>query len=401
MEPTGNARVSPARTGGGSRNRNRVSRRDFLGRTSAAMASAALAAPLAIAQTPQAPFRIVLIGTGGRLNALLTTILAQPNVEIVACADILPMNLNRTLDRVEQATGKRPEGLTGEKDYLKLLRRDDVQGAVSACPCDLHAPIYLEALRQNKHMYGEKPLCLTRAECRELEAAQKESKAFLQIGFQRRVSVRYMEGIRRIREGEIGVPMEGHAAWNNTGGPLGVGRWLNYRERSGDWMLEQACHTWDVLFWVAGRLPLRAYGVGRGDVFKDVAPDRTVTDYYIATLEYPDGLLINYNHTWSAPRNDNGAFGGVFERIAGLKGGIDLSAGRISFTDADRPPELIEPREPNHTTVSVEHFFECVREGKPPLSGVENGVAATLTGLLVRKAVYEHRRVEMEEILQG
>jgi hypothetical protein len=51
------------------------------------------------------------------------------------------------------------------------------------------------------------------------------------------------------------------------------------------------------------------------------------------------------------------------------------------------------------TQAAIASLFKSVRTGTPPVSGVTNGRLATLTGLLVRKAVYENRRVEMKEIL--
>ena len=55
----------------------------------------------------------------------------------------------------------------------------------------------------------------------------------------------------------------------------------------------------------------------------------------------------------------------------------------------------------NDTQESIETFYRCLREGKEPPSNVTNGRMATLTGMLVRKAVYENRRVEMKELLKG
>ena len=34
----------------------------------------------------------------------------------------------------------------------------------------------------------------------------------------------------------------------------GHGGWLGRRERSGDWMVEQAVHIWDVFHWIKGEL---------------------------------------------------------------------------------------------------------------------------------------------------
>ena len=38
--------------------------------------------------------------------------------------------------------------------------------------------------------------------------------------------------------------------------------WLGRRERSGDWMVEQAVHVWDVFHWIAGRLADTGHAVG-------------------------------------------------------------------------------------------------------------------------------------------
>ncbi len=371
----------------------------------------ATTAPGAVAPIPfsaEKPLRVALIGTGGRMNgALLPVFLKDPTVEILACVDSNPKHLNSTLDRIERERGKRPQGYTKDTDFKEVLHRDDVQAAFSACPCDLHATIYIEAMTAGKPIYGEKPAAITLAETKMLKEAWLKSKSIVQIGFQRRVSNRYIDGIKMLRDGEIGEMWEGHAAWNNNSNvqhPLGSDPdkiWLSQRARSGDWMLEQACHTWDVLGWVAGDLPKRACGAGRRDVFKSVQPERDVTDYYIATLEYPNGLLVNYNHTWFAPNRDNGTISGVYERIAGLKGAIDLGNGRISYTDGSKEPKLLHPGEPEMSSGSVKHFLECVREGRQPNSSIGNGINASLTGLLVRKAVDERRPVTMDEILHG
>lgn len=348
------------------------------------------------------PLRVALIGAGGRMTfGLLPAILESGEVRVVACADPDPSHLNRILDRIERATGLRPRGLPGERDFAAALGRDDVQAAFSATPCDLHAPIYLEALRRGKHLYGEKPLALSLAEINSLNEAWPASRAVLQIGFQRRSSARYAEGIRRLRDGEIGEMIEARAAWNNAGGPPGAAGWLGQRARSGDWMLEQACHTWDTLRWATGATPKAAYGAGRRDLFAADRPGRDMTDSYTATLEYADGLVASFSHTWSAPVGDNGAFSGVYERILGTRGGIDLGAGRISYADRERKAVVLPPDEADMTRAAVRDFLACVREGRQPASGVDTAADATLTGLLVRKAVDERRRVTMDEILAG
>lgn len=396
-----------------------VSRRDFIVRAGAAASGVALGGGIAVAATrvlardesrlppieavdfsPEDPLRIALIGLGARTTfGLLPHVLRRDDVRIVACCDPEPGNLNRALDRIEKATGFRPQGYAGPTDYEVALRRDDVRAVVSACPCDLHAAIHLEAMERGKHLYGEKPACLTVAEARMLEEAWRRCSTVAQIGFQRRASPRYREGIAAIRAGEIGEPIEARAAWSGSGESGGVGGWLDRRARSGDRMIERACSAWDALNWALDATPLRASGAGRRD--PRGRADRDATDFFAATLEYPGGVLATYTHSSHAPHRDNGAFSGVFERVAGSAGGIDLGAGRISYVDPKREPRSVSPDSPDATRASMDAFFDSVKRGRRPDSGIDNGVAATLTGLLVRRAVDERRFVEMEEIRSG
>ncbi len=378
--------------------RTDISRRSFM-MSSAATGLAVGLGRSALSQepTPQR-VRCGFIGVGGRGTGLLKVAVTVPGVEVPAICDIKKEHLERALGIVEKAHSKKPEGYSaGPTDYRNLLARDDLDAVVIAVPCDLHAPMYLDAITAGKHMYGEKPMCLTVEECRRIVAAEARGESIVQIGFQRRCNPRYQEAIKLVHEGEIGQPIDARAAWCNAWGPLKG--WFSVRARSGDWMLEQACHTWDVLNWVAQGTPVRAFGMGRRDIYTDVDPGRDVTDYYSATIEYPNGMTVSFLHSWFCPKD--GAFTGVYERFAGLKGGVDLGAGKFVYKEKDKPARTIVPEDVDDTRLSVESFFECVRNGKKPLSGVRNGRDAVLVGLLVRKAVDARRIVTWDEVLRS
>lgn len=375
-----------------------LSRRDFLGKSSAAVASMTLSAPLALGQCSAEPIRIALVGVGRRMLRLIGPILATGDVRIVACADPLAKNLNRTLDKIESLTGARPDAYPSEDGYLEVVQRDDIHGVVSAAPCDLHARIYRAALENGKHLYGEKPLCLTVAEGTELLASARESAVVAQIGFQRRSSRRYAEAIDRIRGGEIGRLVSVRSAWNNSAAPP-RGGWTAQRARSGDWMIEQACHTWDVLHWLTGELPVLAYGSRGGASGENRS--RGITDFYTVMLQYGDGLVVNFEHSWNAPRGDRGAFSGVYERVTGSRGAVDLSAGRIFRTHPESKVISLHPEESDLTAQAIAQFVQSIRTGEQPQATIESSLAATLTGLLVRKAVDERRVAHMAEIVQS
>jgi predicted dehydrogenase len=356
---------------------------------------------------PDQVLRLGVVGVGGRGGGLLRSAMKHEKVSIKAIADPNDAHRNKAVQLVRQFLGQTPETYSGEEDYLKVIAREDIDAVILATPCYLHARMYLACLAGGKHFYGEKPMCIDAGDADALVAAQQANpKVVAQIGFQRRASECYREGIRRLHEGVIGPMISGRATWNVTWGPLGgkgssgTSFWFGRRDLSGDWMLEQACHSWDVLCWAVGALPVAAYGIGRKDIFTDVDPGRDVTDYYLAHVEFPNGMVVDFEHNWFCPHKDEGRFTGTAERIAGPKGGIDLTGGKIF--PRDPKGEVIDLHAPKDsgalTVLAIGAFLDSVRTGTPPISGVINGRQATYTGLLVRKSVDEKRRVRMSEI---
>jgi myo-inositol 2-dehydrogenase / D-chiro-inositol 1-dehydrogenase len=376
-----------------------VTRRTFIGQAATAGAALSLAQARPAHAGANNTINVGVIGAGGRNSYLLDRILQHvKDARIVAICDLEEKKVSDMSEKVVKKGQPKPKPYVGgPKEYLKLMEDKDVDALFIATPCDLHAPMYLDALERNKDTYGEKPMCIQVADCNKLVAAQEKSKAKLQIGFQRRCNPRYIEGVKMLREGkELGTILEARGAWLNVWGPLRG--WFSKRERSGDWMLEQACHTWDVFNWVFGGPPVKAYGQGRRDIFTEGEADRDVTDYFTADIEWPGGVVVDYIHSWFCPP-DNG-FDGVYERLASLKGGIDLSVGKVTYREKGKEAKKIDGPGCHEAEDSINSFFDCVRNNKKPQSTVTTAREATLAGLLIRMAVDERRTVTMEEMLK-
>jgi len=399
-----------------------TSRRDFLARSAKAAAVAGLlsGASCSLAQSklniaagpkpkrigPNDKIRIGCVGVGSRMKQLLRTLVGHKDeITFVALADTQQGNLDAVKKMIQENAGQTPETYLGDEVYkTKLLGRDDIDAVFLATPCYLHGRMYLDCFAAGKHFYGEKPLCTEAYEANALVEAQKKNPGVVgQIGFQRRASERYKVGIQKMSEGVIGKVYRGAAAWNGGKGPIGFPKdgsrvWLGRVKYSGDWMLEQACHTWDVLSWAIGELPVAVSGCGNRGLYKHLDPDRDVTDYYLANLEYGNGLLIDYSHCWTKLAHDERRLNGVYEYFVGLEGGMALNEGLIFPPNKNQKvTKLGLPGVSNAT--SIQAFFDAVRKGGRAVSTVETAKMATLTGLLVRKAVYENRRVQMKEIL--
>jgi myo-inositol 2-dehydrogenase/D-chiro-inositol 1-dehydrogenase len=376
----------------------RLNRRRFLGCSAAA--GWALSQGIVEGAAPASRVRLGLIGLGTRGTTLLRTLLELDGVDVVAVSDAEPKHRARALGIVEKARGSRPDAL---ERVGQILERPDVDALAIALPCDLHASTYRDALRAGKHLYGEKPLAPTLEECDlVLAEAARSPGLVVHIGYQRRSNPRYREAVSLVRRGELGPLVSGSAAWISSNGPMnGHDHWLASRARSGDWMVEQAVHVWDIFRWLKGEPPSRAFGQGRRDLFADLQPSRDVTDDYAVQLEWPDGFHLSFAQSWAAPADE--AFTGITQKVTGKLGGLDFSTGSITFREKARPRQAIHPGPQPDTKLALKAFLDAIRADEPPPPPVSLAEAkeATAVGLLVRKAVDERRVVTWDEIVSG
>jgi predicted dehydrogenase len=370
-----------------------IPRRIFLGATAGVLTSAPLlGAGAAGSRGANDMLGIGLIGVGSRGSVLLKNLLQIPGVAVRAICDIDAEHLERGLKTVEDAGQKRPAGTT-DGTWKELLAKDGLDAIVSAIPCDLHGRCYLDMIAAGKDLYGEKPMCLNRADLDAVVKAARASKQIVQVGHQRRADPHFIEPIRAVRGGEIGNLVEGRILWSNSWGPL-LG-WFGQQRRSGDWIVEQAVHNWDVLNWAVDALPVRAMAMGRNDLFRDRQPDRDVHDYYAGVVEYPGGVFVNIIHSWVAPNK----FNEEYTRLIGTKGGVDFNSGTFSYRpELKKPDQKLGGPETNNTLLALKSFVNSVHTRSEPVCTVEHGRAAVLTCLLVRASVDAAAAVTMDQV---
>lgn len=167
--------------------------------------------------------------------------------------------LARHRERVELLRVVTGHGLTAEDARKKFGFRaagTDPEEAIAdpsvhlvfiATRHDLHASLAARALRAGKHVFVEKPLALDEAGLREVEAAARDARGLLLVGFNRR----FAPMVRAIREAVAGRgPLLATCRVNAEGLP--AGHWLNDPEVGGGRMIGEGCHYVDLLSCLAG-----------------------------------------------------------------------------------------------------------------------------------------------------
>ncbi|MCA0931935.1 Gfo/Idh/MocA family oxidoreductase [Lutimonas saemankumensis] len=122
------------------------------------------------------------------------------NVRIVGVCDVFDIRAEKAIRSFStpEQTVKR---YTTHKD---MILSGDVDAVVIATPDHWHAPMSIEALRNNVHVYVEKPMTHTIAETYELREAVRNSKAVFQVGHQHRQTLSFKTAQNIVDNGILG-----------------------------------------------------------------------------------------------------------------------------------------------------------------------------------------------------
>ena len=145
--------------------------------------------------------RVAIIGCGWIADSHVRSYLAQPDVEIVAGADLIPGKAAKFFEK---------HGVEGVKtDYAndeELIADKSLElDAVSVCTYNRqHAPVAIHALNAGLNVLLEKPFTVTLDEAVEVMRAEKKSGKVLSIGFQPRLDANMKMIGKIVRSGELG-----------------------------------------------------------------------------------------------------------------------------------------------------------------------------------------------------
>jgi len=367
---------------------NKPSRRNFLSGSAAGAAAFTLLSPQT-AKSYQANSKISvgLIGSGNRGSYDASIVHGDPRGRITALCDMFD-------DRIEKAKQTiKVENPTVYKDFEKLLASPDIDAVVIATPPFEHPRMLEAAVQAKKHIYCEKPAGVDIEGVRRVIAAGKkcDPKKNLSFGFQQRYGPVYLEAYNRLQAGDIGQLINARAYWIG-GDPFKrlpypdpkiehLRNWFCYRDYSGDFIVEQDCHNFDVLHWFLNARPLSA--VGRGG--RKVRTDMEILDNLNLTFTFPDDIIVNFEANQMSPPG----FSHVGEQFTGKKGVLDTSRARLVHTKGPRSVETIESKR-DITYDGMEMFLQRILDGQVE-NVAERSAISTLFALLGRTAIYNNR----------
>jgi predicted dehydrogenase len=151
---------------------------------------------------PNNRINLGFIGVGGMGTGHLRSFLGYDDVRVVAVCDVKKNKRDEAKESVDSHYGNNE--CMAYNDYRELLARKDVDAIVMAACDHWHALIGVEAARQGKAMYFEKPLALTVEECQILKKAVERYNICFQHGTQQRSDPQFRFATEMVRNGRIG-----------------------------------------------------------------------------------------------------------------------------------------------------------------------------------------------------
>lgn len=282
------------------------------------------------------------------------------------------------------------------------LEQAEFDAVVITTPTFTHASLAVKAAQAGKHIFLEKPMALSLAECDAVIEAADKAGVKLQLGFMRRFDPEFAAAAERIQAGEIGTPMMIKSLTHGPGLPPA---WARDLTTSNGMLAEVNSHDWDCTRWLMGADFERVYVETAN--WKGEARNVDTPNFY-------DNCLVNI-------RFSNGGLGSISGicpcdygydarvEIVGEKGILQIGElkGQAVLVCTNRDEGIITPiyrtwpqRFAWGYIHEMQHFLECILEDRMPAVSGNDGRWAVAGVLAGTKSFLEERPVALEEILQ-
>lgn len=395
-------------------NKSTSDRRTFIKKSGIALVGSSLAYSTNMFGTSSiikdSTLKVGLVGCGGRgTGAAAQALRADPNVILTAMGDVFEDRLESSYAELLKAVGEKVKvdkenKFLGFDAYQKVIDSDVDVVLLTTPPA--FRPDHLEAaVNAGKHIFCEKPMAVDAPGVRKVLAAAKKAKE-KELGVLSGFCFRYDYPNRavmdRILKGEIGE-VKGISTFRNGGEAWYKDRqpdWTNmtYQMRnwyyqnwlSGDFIVEQAVHSLDLMAWAMGDvMPISATGSGGRQARTDKKYGN-IYDHFAVEFEYENGAK-GYHFTRqqadTSHRNSVDVFGTDGNAIINIGRQYELK-GKTNWRYRGEKNDMFQTEH--------DEFFASIRKNKPINEG-ERMAHSTMLAIWGRMVGYSGQKITWDE----
>jgi predicted dehydrogenase len=371
------------------------------------------------------------IGVGAMGSSNLGHALELPDVEPVAVCDVY----QPALEKAAAAAGQAGKTVKAVKDFREILEDKSVDAVCISTPDHWHAYMTVEACKQGKDVFVEKPASVFVEEGRKMVQAARKYKRVVQAGTMQRSGGYFKKAAEIIQSGLVGevtfchtwqtgsvmkqgwgkpadepVP-EGldwdmwlgpapHVPFNRNRWGVGVARFPTFRyfwDYAGGAMTDWGVHLIDPVHQCYGEpMPLSVSAMG-GKLYVD--DNAETPDTMMATFRYPNFLLTYESRT----ANPMPMFGhGAATSIHGTEGTLIVNRGGCYVTPNEKSPiaAVTFEKDREMSEMNVAHwknFIECIRTRARPVSDIETCVRSSTPCILANLSMRHRTWLDWDE----
>lgn len=277
------------------------------------------------------------------------------------------------------------------KDYLHILRDEDIVAVVIATPPSSHFSLAKGALLHKKNLLIEKPITMDIDEARELIALAAKEQKIVMVGHTFKFNPAVLKLRELIKSGSLGKIFYIYSRRTNLG-PL-------RKDVNAVWDL--APHDISIVNFILGKNPLSVSAQGAKYL------PRNLEDIAFISLNYPNKILVHIHVSWLDPKKTREIVAVGSRKMAIFN---DLDAENpISVYDKSvmkkkfkqdydsfeefqtiikngkvQTPQVkkVEP-----LNAECRHFIECLRKNQTPLTDGDDGVDVLRVLLAIDKSL--------------
>jgi len=320
--------------------------------------------------------RVGLLGAGNFARGVLIPAMRQSGAELIGICAAKGVSA--------QSAAKKFRFVFCTTDEEQIYSDDSINAVVIATRHNLHAAQVIRALESSKHVFCEKPLCLTEEELDAIHAAYaRASGCRLMVGFNRR----FAPMIQQMRAFLVQADCPFTMHYRVNAGTLSANHWVNDPDQGGGRILGEMCHFVDLLSFICTSSPISVQAKG--------TPSTGGQDV-TATVAFENGSIGTITYVCNGDR----AFSK--ERIEVFRGGA------VVALDDFRQLDLIRHgrKKTFHSRLRKDKghksewlaFADCIASGGPAPIAFEDIVASTLATIRIAESLRSGREQPIRAI---
>ncbi|MFM9913784.1 MAG: Gfo/Idh/MocA family protein [Methylophilaceae bacterium] len=306
-----------------------------------------------------------ILGAARVNERLLPAILEAPNSELVAIASRRAGAAAETLAKYAPCY----PNIQCHDDLDALLNDDSIQAVYLPMANHEHAEWALKAIQRGKHVLIEKPMALSVADIEAIEAAANKHKVKVMEGFMYRFHPQHARIKEIVDSGLIGDVKAVRASYSFMMRPARMYRLANDPSMGGGAMWDIGPYAIHSLRWCFGSEPVSVVATAK-------TVESGADSVMSGVFDFGAGKLGHFDISFERSRKSE-------YEIIGTKGWVKCNAawqlpGDVPvitwWTEAGQQCEERYPAA-NHFNLEIEHFSDCVLNGKAPLLSFEDAKA--------------------------